>query len=249
MSLLRKLHHVLSPLIYRDGTAVVPPHVAAEWAERQFLRRLLRDRQVDCVIDVGANVGQYATLLRLIGFTGTILSFEPSPDTFEELVKASASDSKWHAFQCALGSKASTATLNRMKLSVFNSFREPSTRDTKMAEPYNQIVDTVEVQVERLDEVFPRLRDRFNIERPFLKTDTQGFDLEVFDGASGIHSELAGVQCELAVQRLYEGVAPWTEALNVYGNAGFELAGIFSVLPRESVLVECDCFFSRKRVL
>jgi FkbM family methyltransferase len=245
MSLRRKLHRLFAPLIYREGTAVVPSIIAAEWPERQFLRHLLRRLDVDCVIDVGANVGQYARLLRLIGFEGTILSFEPSPEAFRELRTASASDANWHIYDYALGAEAGARRFNLMVNSDLSSFREPSTRETALLDVVNRVVKRVEVRVERLDGLLASLRSEFGFSRPFLKTDTQGFDLEVFRGASGIHNDLVGVQCELAVKRLYEGVTPWTIAIDEYLATGFELAGIFKVLPRELKLIECDCFFVR----
>ena len=105
-ALRRGIHRLLAPIIYRDGVAVVPPKVGPVWGERQFLRRLLKGLKVDCVFDVGANEGQYASELRLIGYRGTIVSFEPSPRSFERLSEVSEKDPDWHVFDFALGSVA-----------------------------------------------------------------------------------------------------------------------------------------------
>ena len=59
-----------------------------QYPEIQALRRFLSAFAVDCVFDVGANRGQYATMLRKdAGFDGTILSFEPNPDILAEVAK------------------------------------------------------------------------------------------------------------------------------------------------------------------
>ena len=50
----RRIHRLLAPIIYRDGVALVPKNVGPDWGERQFLRRLLKRLQVECVFDVGA---------------------------------------------------------------------------------------------------------------------------------------------------------------------------------------------------
>lgn len=53
------LHHWLARYIYTDGLAVLPRRVQARWPERQFIRRFLAQQQIDCVLDVGANIGQF----------------------------------------------------------------------------------------------------------------------------------------------------------------------------------------------
>jgi FkbM family methyltransferase len=242
----RRIHRFLAPIIYRDGVALVPPKVGPDWGERQFLRRLLKRLQVDCVLDVGANEGQYASELRLIGYRGTIISFEPSPRSFERLSSKSEGDPQWHVFDFALGSESGDAEFNRMKESVYDSLRKPTIEETRHHAVCNQVVERVTVRVERLDTLFPGLKRRFGFTRPFLKTDAQGFDLEVFRGAEFIHGELAGLQCELALKRLYEGAPLMSDVLPEYERANFVLAGLFAVNPREPEVDECNLFFERR---
>lgn len=245
MTLKRRLHAFFAPLIYSDGNAFVPKAVSAEWAERQFLRRLLRRLNVDCVIDVGANCGQFAEQLRLIGYRGTIISFEPSPDSFARLSAKCARDERWHAFELALGAEAGTLLFNRMKASEFDSFRQPSKDIVPSIEPHNEVVEQISVTVDRLDRLWGALQKQFSFSRPFLKTDTQGFDVEVFRGAAGVQTQLRGIQCELAIKQLYREVLPWTEAITVYIDAGFELSGLFPVYPEGDDLFEVNGYFVR----
>jgi hypothetical protein len=64
--------------IRRDLARAVAPYPEAETL-RHHLRRLIRRLDINCVLDVGAHVGQYVYLLREeIGFKGHIISFEPT---------------------------------------------------------------------------------------------------------------------------------------------------------------------------
>jgi predicted xylose isomerase-like sugar epimerase len=50
----------------------------------EHIATVLRLYAVNCVLDVGANRGQYARMLRRRGYRGHIVSFEPVATTFAE---------------------------------------------------------------------------------------------------------------------------------------------------------------------
>ncbi len=242
MKLAHRLHRALSPVIYKSGGAIVLPKIAPNWPQRKFLRSLLKKLDIDCVIDVGANVGQYGNELRMIGYSGTILSFEPSPDCHAQLSARTLGDPRWHAINLALGAQAGEAEFNEMRNSVFNSFRLPSAEETRLFAGENIVVRKTKVPVERLDAVLPKLRAEFGFRKVFLKMDTQGFDLQVFAGATNILHEIAAMQSELPVKRIYKDTPAWRDAVAVYEGAGFELSALFPVNPGMDALVEMDCY-------
>jgi FkbM family methyltransferase len=233
-------------LTYRNGTALVPSSAAAEWPERMFLKRLLARLDVDCVLDVGANLGQYAVELRLIGFKGLIISFEPTPSLHAQIARWSKSHKNWATMQIALGRETGTLPLNVMAVSTLNSFHQPSTAETDSFASVNTVVETVDVRVETLNELLPKLQAQYGFRRPFLKMDTQGHDVDVFDGANQVHDRIVGLQSEISVKRIYQGTLTWTEAIAHYQQDGFDLAGLYAVNPGESELCELDCFMTRR---
>ncbi len=51
---------------------------------------------IDMVLDVGANVGQFASELRSVGYKGYLVSFEPLSAAHTALSEAAGRDPKWH---------------------------------------------------------------------------------------------------------------------------------------------------------
>ena len=73
----------------RAGIIVAPAWRSTQFDEEHHMRRLLAHLQVDCMFDVGANIGQYAEKLRRhFEFRGLILSFEPNTAAWDEFKSA-----------------------------------------------------------------------------------------------------------------------------------------------------------------
>ena len=61
--------------------------------------------------------------------------------------------------------------------------------------------------------------------------DTQGFDLEVLAGASGVLADLVGLSSEMSVHRLYQNSPTMAESMAAIERAGFEPINFFPVHP------------------
>lgn len=106
----------------------------------------------DLVIDVGANVGQYASKLKREGFRGQILSVEPLPNAFIRLQQAMNADANWQGINAAAGPCRTTIMLNVSADSVCSSLLSPS-QALLDAIPSAKIVQTTTVDVIPLDEL------------------------------------------------------------------------------------------------
>src|SRR5262249_33665755 len=83
----------------------------------------IRSRDIDLVVDVGANIGQYAESLRKDGYAGWIVSAEPVGAVHEALAERAAGDRRWKTLNVAFGERDGQAEINVSKASVFSSIR------------------------------------------------------------------------------------------------------------------------------
>ena len=204
---------------------------------------------VNCVIDVGAHEGEYAKRLRAGGYEGRIVSFEPVPRAFAELEREAADDPDWSVHQRALGREDGTTSMNVVP-GTLSSLRPPTDFGARR---YRRLQDPepVEVEVRRLDGMLDELLEGLEEPRPYLKLDTQGFDLDVFTGAGDRIAEFVGMQSELPLMQIYEGMPRLPEALPVYEAAGFDVAAMYPVSRQGKTgrVLEFDCVMVRGSVL
>ena len=60
-----------------------------------------------------------------------------------------------------------------------------------------------------------------------LKTDTQGYDLQVLEGASGVIEQVVVLIIELSAKPIYEGMPSMMEMMGLIQQWGFETVGLF----------------------
>jgi FkbM family methyltransferase len=209
------------------------------------LKRLFAVLHVDCVLDVGANTGQFVDRLRHdLRYRGRIASFEPAHASYERLAQRLSTDPRWRGFRCALGREQGTAELNLFTPdSSLNSMLQPSAFGTERFAALRAAPGKETVEVRRLDDVFAEAVRPLTDPVTFLKLDTQGFDLEVLGGATAILGRVAALVTELPVQPIYEGMPSLVEALGELQDLGFVITGMFPVTRDRDRLgaVEFDC--------
>ena len=154
-------------------------------SEEILLRRFLDAARPDLVFDVGANLGQYAGLLRKCGYHGRIVSFEAQRSVHAKLTAAAGQDPNWIiAPCCALGREAGETEINVAGNSLSSSLL-PMLATHLSAAPESRYVSKERIRLARLDEVAPTDMLGPNC-RLLLKIDTQGFEEEVLAGAGDV---------------------------------------------------------------
>ncbi len=187
---------------------------------------LLDRNRVGVVLDVGANVGQYAGGLRAAGYGGRIVSFEPGSRAHAVLRRRAAADPLWTvAARMAIGDADGSATLKLSSRCDMKSLLTMA-EATRTAMPKAVDAGAEAVDMRRLESVFD---DHCKPEdRVFLKLDTQGFERTALEGAGARLARCVVLQMELSLFANYVGEALYWTVMERAREAGFEL---FAVLP------------------
>lgn len=214
-------------------------------SEEILLGRFLNIARPDTVFDIGANIGQYATMLRKCGYAGRIVSFDALPAAHAELTAAAAGDANWIVAPCvALGRAPGEAEIHVAGNSLSSSLLPMHDAHLRAA-PESRYIAAQKVRVARLDELAPALMRETG--RLFLKIDTQGYEEEVLMGAGAVLDHVCAMQLELSVVPLYQGAPSLRRMLELCEQIGFDLYGLIPGFYEEhsSRLLQVDGLFFR----
>ena len=210
------------------------------------LAMLLSGLQINCVLDVGAQYGQFGSLVRSTGYGGRLVSFEPVAAQFERLAAVASADPEWLVRPFAISSEDGEKPFNVRESGSLSSFAEPSEYGREQFTYRMSVVDRPIVPVRSIDSVLPEVTHGIDDLRLYLKIDAQGHDLAVIRGATMTLNRVLAMQSEVAIKPIYEGVPPMADALSALGNLGFDLSGVFPIrLDAEFRAVELDCVMVR----
>jgi FkbM family methyltransferase len=195
------------------------PRRKAKRLEAQ-LALVLERFAISCVLDVGANVGQYGAMLRSWGYRGRIVSFEPLADAHAALARRAVADADWQvAPPMAIGDQDGEVELEVSAESDMSSLLAQSSLLRKIS-PSSAVLRREKVSLRRLDSAAaPYLNAS---DRLFLKSDTQGFEPQVLAGAAGLLPRLCGVQLELALVPCYEEETDFRQMIDRMAAAGMQ---------------------------
>lgn len=236
--LVNRAAHQAKLLAHRAGF-----DVTRETFKRHFVRALLQ-HDIDCVIDIGANVGQFGSALRRAGFAGRILSVEPLQSAFDELSRTAAPDATWSVHRAAVGAWPGTLTMNVAGNSVSSSALPMLGRHAEAA-PASRYVGTEEVAATTVDALVAEYR--LAPESTLLKIDVQGYEWPVLEGAAASLDRFAAVRTEMSLVALYDGQALFADLLAELIGRGFELWMLEPgfVEPGTGRLLQADGVFFR----
>ena len=213
-----RLKHRAGVLLHRVRERVrVPPHA-------QLMGDLMRDLRVEWLLDVGANRGQFGTLMRRAGFERRIVSLEPVGDAFASLEQVAAGDPLWTVERRAVGAAPGRQVIHVAGNSVSSSLLPMGERHLELSAESAYTRDE-EVEVTTIEALVAS--HRIDPSRCMLKADVQGYESAVLDGAGPELERFAMLELELSLLELYEGQHLLPELVSRLTKAGFVLWTFF----------------------
>jgi FkbM family methyltransferase len=208
--------------------------------------RLLEHFGINCVVDVGANSGGFASTIRGLGYSGRIVSLEPLSGPFEILAAQAAKDPDWEALRVAAGDGDGDIRINIAGNGGASSSVLAMLDTHADAAPESRYVGAEVVPQRRLDGLLPKLG--IEPSHPaFLKLDVQGYEAAVLDGAVELFGAgaITGLQMELSLVPLYAGAITYQEGIDRAERLGMSLMGLVPGFsdPISGRLLQADAVF------
>jgi FkbM family methyltransferase len=211
---------LLQKLRRKNGVTITRTENLGRYQQKQYLRRLFPLLEIDLVLDVGANRGQFAKFIRnSVRYKGPMVSFEP----INELAAGIRTDPQWKVIAAAVGDHEGRDEFNEMESSPLSSFLTPTRVDTDTLSHLNRVKRSFSVDVVTIDG-FLRRPEYARYRNIYLKLDTQGYEERCLDGALDSLPRIAALQAELSVVPLYEDVPSYLALMQKIGSLGYSLS-------------------------
>jgi FkbM family methyltransferase len=207
--------------------------------------KMIQHHGIQTVIDVGGNVGGYGAEVREYGYSGRIISFEPTAQAYERLAARAKTDPKWIVSKTAIGEFNGEVKINVAANEAKSSSLLPMLGLHAEYAPDACYVSSEQVPLNTLNTVLGGIL--LPEEKVLLKIDTQGYEHMVLKGASDILRQVELVECELSLVALYDGQLLFDQMIALLRNLGFEPVRFTPGFtdPQSGHNLQIDAIFSR----
>lgn len=213
-------------------------------SEKKLLAHLFVKKNIDYVVDIGANTGQFAKELLKMGYNNNILSFEPLPKTYAILKNTADKYSFWKTENVAVGNETKKININ-VSANTESSSVLPMLNSHQHLAPQANYIGCIEVDMITLDGYFANIRASNNI---FLKIDVQGFEENVLLGATKFLEKVKILQLELSFIPLYDTNKKYYQLIEEIEVKGFFLYSFLPAFVNNTTgqMYQMDALFCRK---
>jgi FkbM family methyltransferase len=236
LNVLTKIFRVLWISEYR--AAFLRNRVAASTEHDGMLEGL----NLDTVVDIGANRGQFALCIRRLYPLVEIYSFEPLAKAGAKYRATFHADRRAHLYAAAIASQSGTASMHVSRWDVSSSLL-PFAQAQHDNFPLTEEAGREEVRTAPLAEF---LNASHLAGRALLKLDVQGFELAALEGCESLLHHFHFAYVEASFVELYVGQALAADVIQYLHSKGFKLDCVGNTSTgRSKRPIQADFLFSR----
>lgn len=180
-------------------------------------------QNIRTVIDIGANVGEFAEFLATYFNAEKTYAIEPLPSCAQVVRERGKTIRNLEVFECALSDTAGKATLYENSYAPASSMLPVSSISATEFPQTATNSGEVEVAVARLDDLID-VRDV--IPGLLIKIDVQGMEHHAISGGKKIFGAAQCVLIEMSFVPMYDGQPLFEEVHELLCTFGFRLSGI-----------------------
>ncbi|MGE5490057.1 MAG: FkbM family methyltransferase [Actinomycetota bacterium] len=236
--ILNRLDKLLQALLSPRLLGALLRHRVLAGAEH---RRVL-SRQLNTVVDIGANRGQFSLAARRWAPAARVEAFEPLPGPADVFRRVFEGDDGVRLHPSAIGPAAETRTMHVSARDDSSSLLPISAAQTTMF-PGTWEAGLASVSVAPLD-AFLGTDDI--VAPAMLKLDVQGYELEALRGCETLLDAFDWVYCECSFVEFYTGQRLADEVVAWLADRDFRLEGTFNPARDGGRTVQADFLFRRQ---
>lgn len=210
-----------------------------------IVSRLIREGiKPRTVIDVGANLGQFAICASRLLRPEHVVSIEPDRAVANRLQANLKREKNVEILASAIGDFNGEVDFHVNKDSQVSSILGLG-KDRVAEFPGSSVMNTITVPIATLDSLFG---DRELVRPILIKIDVQGFEDRVLAGARNLIERVDWILIEVSFADLYDGEQSFTKILRFMEQFDFALVGPvnFHTTPSMKKIIEMDVLFRKK---
>jgi FkbM family methyltransferase len=203
---------------------------------------ILAGLQLDTIVDIGANRGQFALCVRRLYPQAQIFSFEPLDKPARAWMRNFGSDKCAQLFKKAVALQSGSATMHVSRWDVSSSLL-PFAQAQHDNFPLTEEASREAVETTTLETC---IEERLIQGSALLKLDVQGFELSALQGCGLLLERFRYVYVEASFIELYVGQALATEVIEFLFGRGFRLFCVANLSRGASARpIQADFLFSK----
>jgi len=203
-------------------------------------------RELNTIIDIGANRGQFSLASRFWAPQSKIIAFEPLPYPSEVFRKIFINDANVSLINAAVGPEKGLVEMHLSERDDSSSLL-PIGKDQVYIFPGTQEISVLKVEVAPLSHF---INANVIISPSMLKIDVQGFEMQVLKGSKNLLHLFDYIYCECSFIELYVGQNLVSDVISFLDTMGFNMAGVYNLCSdRSGRAIQADFFFIKRSII